>query len=97
MEILITGGAFLGALLGRFFKVLILIPASALIIAIILMKAGFAGYPMLNSITKVALLIASIELGYITGLVSTDISSALQSFRSFWTRPSRTPTSRPLR
>lgn len=33
MDILITGGAFLGALLGRSFKVLILVPASAVLIA----------------------------------------------------------------
>jgi hypothetical protein len=97
MEILITGGAFLGAVLGRFFRVLILVPASALVIAFVLMKAGFAGYPILNTITKVALLIASLELGYITGLISTDITSAAQSFRSCWTRPGRTTTSRPLR
>jgi hypothetical protein len=97
MEILITGGACLGAVLGRFFRVLILIPVSALLIAFVLMKAGIAGYPMLNTITTISLLIASLELGYITGLISTDISSAAQSFRSFWTRPSRTTTSRPLR
>ena len=81
MEILITGGAFLGALLGRSFKVLILVPASAVLIAILLMKAGFAGNPLLNSLVKIALLIASLELGYVTGLISTDISAAVQSFR----------------
>jgi len=52
MEILITGGAFLGAILGRSFKVLILVPASILVIALLLMKAGFAGYPLLNSLVK---------------------------------------------
>jgi hypothetical protein len=96
MEILITGGAFLGAVLGRFFRVLILVPASALVTAFVLIKAGFAGYPILNTVTKVALLIASLELGYITGLISTDITSAAQSLRNFWTRPGRTTTSRPL-
>jgi hypothetical protein len=60
MEILITGGAFLGALLGRSFKVLILVPASAVLIALLLMKAGFAGNPLLNSLVKIALLIASL-------------------------------------
>ena len=81
MEILITGGAFLGALLGRSFKVLILVPASAVLIALLLMKAGFAENPLLNSLVKIALLIASLELGYVTGLISTDISAAVQSFR----------------
>ncbi len=86
MEILITGGAFLGALLGRSFKVLILVPASVVLIALLLMKAGFAGNPLLNSLVKIALLIASLELGYVTGLISTDISAAVQSFRGFRTR-----------
>jgi hypothetical protein len=95
MEILITGGAFLGAILGRFFKVLILVPASAFVIALLLMNTGFAGHPILNTIIKIALLIASLEFGYITGLISTDISSAAQSFHDFWTRRRRTDASRP--
>jgi hypothetical protein len=95
MEILITGGAFLGAMLGRSFKVLVLVPASAVVIALLLMKAGFAGYPLLNSIVKIALLITSLELGYVTGLISTDITAAVQGFRGFWARPRGTAPSRP--
>ena len=93
MEILITGGAFLGAILGRSFRVLILVPAS--MIALLLMKAGFAGYPLLNSLVKIALLTGSLELGFVTGLISTDISAAVQGFRGFWTRQRRTISSRP--
>ena len=95
MEILLTGGAFLGALLGRSFKVLILVPASAVLIALLLMKAGFAGNPLLNSLVKIALLIASLELGYVTGLISTDISAAAQVFRGFLARCRRPASSRP--
>jgi hypothetical protein len=95
MEILITGGAFLGAILGRSFKVLILVPASILVIALLLMKAGFAGYPLLNSLVKIALLTGSLELGFVTGLISTDISAAVQGFRGFWTRQRRPTSSRP--
>jgi hypothetical protein len=95
MEILITGGAFLGAILGRSFKVLILVPASILVIALLLMKAGIAGYPLLNSLVKIALLTGSLELGFVTGLISTDISAAVQGFRGFWTRLRRTTSSRP--
>jgi hypothetical protein len=95
MEILITGGAFLGAVLGRSFKVLILVPASAFVVTLLLIKSGFAGHPLFNSLVKIALLIASLELGYVTGLISTDISSAVQGFRGFWTRPRGTTPSRP--
>ena len=81
MEILITGGAFLGAVLGRFFKVLILVPASALLIALLVIKTGIAGPALVSSFVKIALLIASLELGYVTGLISTDVSSLMQGFR----------------
>jgi hypothetical protein len=82
----------LGALLGRSFKVLILVPASVVIIALLLMKAGFSGHPLLNSLVKIVLLIASLELGYVTGLISTDITTAIQGVRGIWTRPRRTPS-----
>jgi hypothetical protein len=91
MQMLITGGAFLGAVLGRSFKVLILVPASALVIALLLMKASFAGHQV-----EIALVIASLELGYLTGLISTDISAAVQGFRGFWKRPRRSSPSRKL-
>lgn len=95
MEILITGGAFLGAILGRSFKVLVLVPVCSLMIALLVMKAGFAGHPLLKSFVKISLLVASLELGYVTGLISTDISSALQGFRSFLTRQRRASSSHP--
>jgi len=47
------------------------------------MKAVFAGYPLLNSLVKIALLTGSLELGFVTGLISTDISAAVQGFRGF--------------
>ncbi len=95
MEILLTGGAFLGAILGRSFKVLILVPAGVLVIALLMMKVGLAGYPLLNSLMKIALLIGSLELGFVTGLISTDISAAVQVFRDFIRRHRRTTSSRP--
>ena len=95
MEILITGGAFLGAMLGRSFKVLFLIPVCALVACLLMMKASFAGYPLLNSVVKISLLITSLELGYVTGLISTDISAALHGLRDVWTRQRRAAASRP--
>lgn len=93
--ILIAGGALFGAVLGRFFKFLVLIPASALAIALLLVKRDFLGNTLLDSFLGIALLIASLELGYVTGLISTDISTAAQAFRGVWTRPRRPASSRP--
>ncbi|HEY4848046.1 MAG TPA: hypothetical protein VIH87_09700 [Methylocella sp.] len=93
MEILITGGAFCGAVLGRFFKVLVLLPAGALAIALLLVKREVAGPTLLDSFLGIGLLIASLELGYVTGLISTDFPAAAQAFGGFLTR--RPASSRP--
>jgi hypothetical protein len=88
MEILIIGGTFFGAVLGRFFKVAVLMPAGALAIALLLVKREVAG-------PGIGLLIGSLELGYVTGLISTDISAAMQDFRGFLARSRRPASSRP--
>jgi hypothetical protein len=95
MEILITGGAFFGAVLGRFFKVLVLTPAGALAVALLLVKREVAGPTLLDSFLGIGLLIASIELGYVTGLISTDLTAAAQVFRGFVARSRRKASWRP--
>ena len=97
MEIAIAGGAFFGALLGRFFKVLVLIPAGALAIALLMAKQESAGHTMVDSFRGMGLLIASLELGYVVGLLSTDISAATQCLRGFLARCRRPAPSRPTR
>jgi hypothetical protein len=86
MEILITGGAFFGAVLGRFFKVLVLMPAGALAIALLLVKREVTAHPLLDYFLGIGLLIASLELGYVMGLISTDISAQAQGIRRFLAR-----------
>jgi hypothetical protein len=97
MAILIAGGAFFGAVLGRFFKVLVLIPAVALAIALLLAKRQIAGSALLDFFPGIGLLIASLELGYVTGLISTDISAVAPGFRGFFARPRRPASPRPTR
>jgi hypothetical protein len=94
MAILIAG-AFLGAVLGRFFKVWVLIPAGALAIALLLVRREVAGHTWLDSFLEIGLLIASLELGYVTGLISTHISAAAHGFRGFLARSRRPESSRP--
>jgi hypothetical protein len=94
MEILITGGAFFGAVLGRFFKVLVLMPAGALAIALLLVKREITGHLLLDSFLGIGLLIASLELGYVMGLISTDVSAATQGIREFLARSHRPASSR---
>jgi hypothetical protein len=94
MEILIIGGFFFGAVLGRFFKVLVLLPAGALAIALLLVKREVAGPTLLDSFLGIGLLIASLELGYVMGLISTDVSAAAQGIREFLARSRRPASSR---
>lgn len=95
MEILITGGAFFGAVLGRFFKVLVLMPAGAIAIALLLVRREIAGHTLFDTFLGMGLLIASLEVGYVTGLISTDFSAARQGFRGFLERSRRPASSRP--
>lgn len=94
MAILITGGAFLGAILGRFFKVFVLVPASAFLILLFLIGIDFSAPPLSGSLINVALVIVSLEVGYFTGLISTDLSSVAQSLRCLWARLRQTPPTR---
>jgi hypothetical protein len=94
MAILIAG-AFFGTVLGRFFKVWVLIPAGALAIALLLVRREVAGHTWLDSFLEIGLLIASLELGYVTGLMSTHISAAAHGFRGFLARSRRPESSRP--
>ena len=95
MECVIAGGAFFGAVLGRFFKVLVLIPAGALAIALLLVKRESAGHTLFDLFLGIGLLIASLELGYVAGLISTDICPAARVFRRFLGRSRRPSPSCP--
>jgi hypothetical protein len=95
MAILIAGGAFFGAILGRIFQVFVLIPTVVLAIALHLVRREVAGHAWLDSFLGIGLLIASLVLGYVTGLISTDISAAAQVFRGFFARCRRPASSRP--
>lgn len=91
MVILITGGA-LGALLGRFFKVLILVPVTGLAAALLLMPCEFAGSTLAESFFGIALLIASLEAGYLTGVLSADLPLAAKALCGSRSRaPQRAP------
>ena len=97
MEILITGGAFFGAVLGRFFKVFILLPAGALAITLLVVRGEVVGHTLLDFFLGIGLLIASLELGYVTGLISTDISAVAQGFCGFLAHCRRPASSRSSR
>ncbi len=75
LEILITGGAFVGAILGRYFAFPALVPVGALAVALLIVKCQLSGIGAGDSALFMMLLITSLEFGYVTGLISTDLTA----------------------
>jgi hypothetical protein len=70
MAILLIGSVLLGAILGRFFKVLVLIPACAFVLAAVLVRSADVERGLLRPFFEFAVLITSLQIGYVSGLLS---------------------------
>ncbi|MGH6841150.1 MAG: hypothetical protein ACREDV_03530 [Methylocella sp.] len=60
----------LGAVLGRFFKILILVPASAFILAAVLVSSAAIEGGLPQILLAYALLNTGLQIGYLAGLLS---------------------------
>ena len=78
MAILILGSVVLGAVFGRFFKVLVLVPACALVLAVVLVRSADGEHGLLRPLLEFAVLITSLQIGYVSGLLSFLIPSVSQ-------------------
>jgi len=74
VAILILGSVLLGAVLGRFFKVLVLVPACALVLAVVLVRSADGEHGPLRPLLEFAVLITTLQIGYVFGLVSHSMS-----------------------
>ena len=68
MIILIIGSLLLGAILGRFFNVLVLAPAFALSLAMVVASFAYFGHGLLRALLEFAVLITSLQIGYVSGV-----------------------------
>jgi hypothetical protein len=68
--ILIIGGLLLGAILGRFFNVLVLAPAFALSLAMVVASFAYFEHGLLRALLEFAVLITSLQIGYVSGVLS---------------------------
>ena len=75
MAILLIWSVLLGAVLGRFFKVLVLGPASAFVLVVVLVRSADGEHGLLRPLLEFAVLITSLQIGYVFGLVSHSIPS----------------------
>ena len=62
MVILILGSVLLGAILGRFFKVLVLVLACAFVLAVVLVRSADGEHGLLRPLLEFAVLITSLQL-----------------------------------
>jgi len=76
--ILIIGSLLLGAILGRFFNVLVLAPAFAFSLAMVVANFAYFGHDLLHPLLEFAVLITSLQIGYVSGLLSFLILSVSQ-------------------
>jgi hypothetical protein len=70
MTILLIGSVLLGAALGRFFKVLVLVPACAFVLAAVLVRSADVEHGLLRPLLEFAVLITSLQIAYVLGLIS---------------------------
>jgi hypothetical protein len=71
--LIIIGSVLLGAILGRFFKVLVLLPAFALSLAIVVASSAYFGHSLSRTFIELVALVVSLQLGYVSGLLSSFI------------------------
>jgi hypothetical protein len=70
MANLLIVSVLLGVVLGRFFKVLILVPACAFILAAVLVGSAAGEHGLLRPLLEFAILNAALQIGYASSLLS---------------------------
>jgi hypothetical protein len=70
VTILAIGSALLGTVLGRFFKVWALVPASALTFAIVFASSAYYEQGLLSALLEFAVIAMCLQIGYASGLLS---------------------------
>gem|GEM_PF-1919992 len=70
MTILAIGSVLLGTVFGRFFKVWVLVPASALTFAIVFTSSAYYENSLLSALLEFAVTATCLQIGYASGLLS---------------------------
>jgi hypothetical protein len=78
VAILVIWSVLLGAVLGRFFNVLVLVPACALVLAAVLVRSANLEHGLLRPLLEFGVLNATLQIGYVCGLLSFFIPSVSQ-------------------
>ena len=84
MTAFLIGAALFGLILGRFFKVYVLVPACALVTILAFTGPHFIGKSLGSSFVELIVLLASLQFGYVVGLLSNHLSTFLSGPRRLW-------------
>jgi hypothetical protein len=93
MDVIIIGGVLFGTILGRYFKIFVLVPASALAIVLVVASPTSAEQSLWYSILDIGVVVTSLQVGYCLGLL-TATTSLLPSTGRSWSQGGPTPASR---
>jgi hypothetical protein len=96
MTDLVIVGALLGLILGRLFKVYVLLPACALVALLALTGPYLIGKSVGTSFFELIVLLASLQFGYVAGLLSNHLSTFLSGPRRLWASLMHAVSSRTL-
>jgi uncharacterized membrane protein YoaK (UPF0700 family) len=96
MSFLFIGGALFGALLGRWFKVFILIPASCVAIVLVLAAPAVVAQSAAQMVLEIVLLVTGLQFGYAAGLATGNVTALFHGFRKAFASSSQTAESRSL-
>lgn len=78
MTILIVGGVLLGAVLGRFFRVWILVPTGVVAIVAAFTNSIFHDAGIFGAVCECAVLLTCLQIGYVIGVFSRPIHGKVQ-------------------
>jgi hypothetical protein len=70
VAILLIWSVLLGAVLGRFFKVLVLVPACAFLLATVVVRSANGEHGLVRALLEFVVLITSLQIGYASGMLS---------------------------
>jgi hypothetical protein len=95
MLILAMAAILLGAVLGLRFKVLILLPAAVVAIAIMVAADSIEHGSLWTIVVDVVLVLASLQMGYLAGAIAGGLSGAATRSHAPWQEPASSITKSP--
>ncbi|SFK45255.1 hypothetical protein [Methylocapsa palsarum] len=84
MGILVVGGVLLGMVLGRYLKVLVLVPVCGILVVLLLSRPVPAVHSLTYPLLEIGVLLFSLQIGYAVGLLSTKLRPFMQRSRGVW-------------